>query len=149
MRGNELDKYHDGCNLIFFSALLLWGVFARIGKTVDCFWSRDPTRPPPRDHPVSYCMGWVVYIYYIYIVVLWGARVRWSSGGHETKNNNRSPDPRENDDRNCYWKRESQISIIRRVFSQIGLTSKRFRLFLDPTVRISVLRLVGLPVTVG
>ena len=50
----------------------------------------------PLDHPpetTQWVTTWVgdLYILYIYIVVLWGARVRWSSGGHETKNNTDCP----------------------------------------------------------
>ena len=56
-----------------------------------CFWSRDPPRPPPRDHTAVV----VDYIYIIYIeAVLWvvGWVVEW---GHETKTSHSSPDPRD------------------------------------------------------
>ena len=54
----------------------------------------------PLDHPpetTQWVTAWAGGLYILYINRRAdGCRVRWSSGGHETKNNNNCPDPRDN-----------------------------------------------------
>ena len=67
---------------------------ARIGANMIVFGLGTPLDHPPET--TQWVTAWAggLYILYIYRVVMRGARVRWSSGGHETKNNTFCPDPR-------------------------------------------------------
>ena len=72
--------------LQLISTLMVLLHFREDRGNAGCFWSRDPPRPPPRDHPVGYCM-WVGNYYIIYKVNKTGGLGGVVEWGHETKNN--------------------------------------------------------------
>ena len=67
--------------LQLISTLMVLLHFREDRGNAGCFWSRVPPRPPPRDHPVGYCM-WVGNYYIIYKVNKTGGLggvVEWGS----------------------------------------------------------------------
>ena len=87
-----------------FHSFFLQIVFARIGITIGCFWSRDPPRPPPRDHMVWVAGYYILYIYRVVLRVVVGWVVEW---GHETRNNRFCPDPRDKNTRRRQGEKET------------------------------------------
>ena len=72
---------------------LLMGCLSRgSGQTGIVFGLGTPLDHPPET--TQWVTAWVAKSTILYINrsdLLWGARVRWSSGGHETKNNTDCP----------------------------------------------------------